>query len=50
MKQNNYQNIFKDLKRFDAEISHRQVDSVAGAALRFVEEHLQLALCLSGAA
>jgi len=43
MKQNNYQYIFKDLKRFDAEISHRRVDSVAGAALRFVEEHLQLA-------
>jgi len=43
MKQNNYQYIFTDLKRFDAEISHRQVDSVAGAALRFVAEHLQLA-------
>jgi hydrogenase-4 transcriptional activator len=43
MKQNNYQYIFKDLKRFDAEISHRRVESVAGAALRFVEAHLQLA-------
>jgi len=29
------------LKRFDAEVSHRQVKSVAGAALRFVEEQLQ---------
>ena len=29
MKQNSYQYIFKDLKRFDAEISHRRVDSVA---------------------
>ena len=42
MKQNNYQYVLKDLKRFDAEISHRRVDYVAAAALRFVEEHLQL--------
>ena len=41
MKQNDYQKILANLKRFDAEISHRQVDSVAGAALRFVEEQLQ---------
>jgi transcriptional regulator with GAF, ATPase, and Fis domain len=41
MKQNDYQKILADLKRFDAEVSHRQVKSVAGAALRFVEEQLQ---------
>ena len=41
MKQNAYQKILANLKRFDVEISHRQVDSVAGAALRFVEEQLQ---------
>ncbi|HEX5682029.1 MAG TPA: sigma 54-interacting transcriptional regulator [Desulfobacterales bacterium] len=41
MKQNDYQKILANLKRFDVEISHRQVDSVAGAALRFVEEQLQ---------
>jgi hypothetical protein len=43
MKQNDYQKILTDLKRFDAEVSHRQVESVAGAALRFVEAQLQLA-------
>jgi len=41
MKQNDYQKILADLKRFDAEVSHRQVKSVVGAALRFVEEQLQ---------
>jgi transcriptional regulator with GAF, ATPase, and Fis domain len=41
MKQNDYQRILADLKRFDDEVSHRQVKSVAGAALRFVEEQLQ---------
>ena len=41
MKQNDYQKILADLKRFDAEVCHRQVKSVAGAALRFVEEQLQ---------
>jgi hydrogenase-4 transcriptional activator len=41
MKQNNYQRIFRELKRFDAAISHRQAESVAEAALRFVEEQLQ---------
>ena len=41
MKQNDYKKILADLKRFDVEISHRQVESVAGAALRFVEEQLQ---------
>ena len=41
MKQNDYQKILADLKRFDAEVSHRQVESVAWAALRFIEDHLQ---------
>ena len=41
MKQNDYQKILADLKRFDVEVCHRQVKSVAGAALRFVEEQLQ---------
>lgn len=41
MKQIDYQKILSDLKHFDAEVSHRQVESVAWAALRFVEEHLQ---------
>jgi hydrogenase-4 transcriptional activator len=41
MKQNDYQKIIANLKRFDAEVCHRQVKSVAGAALRFVEEQLQ---------
>ena len=41
MKQNNYEKVLADLKRFDAEVSHRQVESVAWAALRFIEEHLQ---------
>ena len=41
MKQNDYKKILADLKRFDVEISHRQVESVAGAALRFVEKQLQ---------
>ena len=41
MKQNDYQKILADLKRFDAEVCHRQVKSVAGAAFRFVEEQLQ---------
>jgi hypothetical protein len=43
MMQNHHQYIFKSLKSFDAKISHRRVDSVAGAALRFVEELLKLA-------
>lgn len=41
MKQIDYQKILVDLKRFDALISHRQMASIAGAALRFVEQHLQ---------
>jgi transcriptional regulator with GAF, ATPase, and Fis domain len=41
MKQNDYQNILRNLKRFEAEISHRQIESVAEAALGFVEEQLQ---------
>jgi len=34
MKQIDYQKILMDLNRFDAVISHRQMASVAGAALR----------------
>ena len=40
MKQNDYQKILANLKRFDVEVCRRQVKSVAGAALRFVEEQL----------
>ena len=38
MKPSDYQNILRDLKRFDSEISHRRLESVAGAALRFLGE------------
>jgi transcriptional regulator with GAF, ATPase, and Fis domain len=41
MKQIDYPKIVADLKRFDAQIAHRQVESVAEAALRFVGQHLQ---------
>jgi transcriptional regulator with GAF, ATPase, and Fis domain len=41
MKPIDYQKILVDLKRFDAEMAHRQVESVAAAALRFVEQQLQ---------
>jgi transcriptional regulator with GAF, ATPase, and Fis domain len=40
MKQIDYQKILVDLKCFDDVISHRQMESVAGAALRFVERCL----------
>src|SRR5512136_773437 len=42
MNQIDNQKILADLKRFDTEISHRKVESVAGAALGFVGQHLQL--------
>jgi transcriptional regulator with GAF, ATPase, and Fis domain len=41
MQPNDYQRIIADLKRFDAEVAQRRVESVAWAALRFVEEHFQ---------
>jgi transcriptional regulator with GAF, ATPase, and Fis domain len=41
MKQIDYPKIVADLKRFDAQIAHHQVESVAKAALRFVGQHLQ---------
>jgi transcriptional regulator with GAF, ATPase, and Fis domain len=41
MKQIDYQKILMDLNRFDAVISHHQMASVAGAALRFVEQRLK---------
>ena len=41
MKQIDYPKIVADLRRFDAQIAHRQVESVAEAALRFVGQHLQ---------
>jgi len=36
-----YQKLIADLKRFDAEVSQRQVGAVACAALKFVQEHLR---------
>ncbi|HSO60855.1 MAG TPA: sigma 54-interacting transcriptional regulator, partial [Desulfobacterales bacterium] len=41
MKPSDYHNILEDLKRFDSEISHRRLESVAEAALRFLGEMQQ---------
>ena len=41
MQPHDYQKLIADLKRFDAEVSQRQVGAVACAALKFVQEHLR---------
>ncbi len=41
MKPLDYPKLLSNLKRFDAEVSHLQVESIAEAALRFVEQHLR---------
>ena len=40
MQPNDYQKLIADLKRFDAEVSQRQVGSVVWASLKFVQERL----------